>query len=334
MPERRIVWRRLRAALALLLVVGALETYLNVRWHRMMGRRTRAYVAAFTARRPEQARIVALGNSHAHTAFGNGELPTGTLPPDVTDAAYGSDGLREVEVKLRTLLARGVVPHYVVLQADDELFAPAVAGSRNREMLAIGADRAAYRTVYGQPLTAVKQWTMAHLPLTDVANRNLLFLALSEQIQRLRGTLHPRATGPGAGQTWARLPAPTRARLADRRCEMLFGPPHSLQPHPPLADAWHRILALCRANGIRVIGVRYPLSPELQAAVARRYDSRPVRALLQAAPPDTLLDYATVFARQPHFFQDPDHLSPRGATALRRRLLTDLRALPPPVVRE
>ncbi len=313
----RRLWRPLVLLLAL---VAPLEGYLHYRWRRMMHRPTQEYLDKLARPAPGQTRVLVAGDSHPNNAF-----TAGALPDSVANIAVGSDGLRDVELKLRALLARGVVPTCFLLEADDHVAAIAREAVNNESLVVLGVDAADYNRVYDRAISRLKHWTLRHAPLTDVRNRNVLFLALSEQLQQSLGTLHPPMLRPGAGQTWTGLPAADRARIVDNRRATMLGATYALSPL--LRASWIRILALCRSRGIRVVGVRYPLTPEYLAAQAYYYDLRPMRALLLAHPPDTLLDYTHAFVRRPDYFEDADHLSPRGGAAFTPRLLTDLRGV-------
>lgn len=314
----RRLWRPL---LLLLAVVAPLEGYLHYRWRQMMRGPTSEYLAKLTLGSPGRTRVLISGDSHPNKAFS----PV-VLPDSIVSVAFGSDGLRDAELKLRTLLARGVKPAYFILEADDHVAAVVRETVNNESLVVLGVAAADYNLVYDRSLSRLKHWTLRHVPLTDVRNRNMLFLALSEQFQRTIGTLHPPMVRPGAGQTWATLPAAGRARIVQNRRTAMLGRTH-YELSSVLRGSWVRILQLCRARGIRVVAVRYPLTPEYLAAEVRYYDVRPMRALLRALPPDTLLDYTRLFLQRPECFEDADHLSPLGGRTFTARFLADLRGV-------
>ncbi len=312
--------RLVRSLLLLLALVGPLEGYLHYRWRQMMRQPTETYLRSLAALSREQTRVLIVGDSHPHNAF-----PDGTLPDSITSVAFGNDGLRDTELKLRHSIERGIMPQYLILEADDHVAGVAREPVNNEQLLVLGTTRATYNAVYGRSISGLKHWTLQYAPLTDVRNRSFLFLALSEQIQRRLGTLHPPMLRPKDGKTWATSSAAERARIVENRRLSLLGRDYALSA--TLRASWARIRALCRAHGIRIIGVRYPLTPEYLAAEARCYNLQPMRAMLTALPPDTLLDYTHLFIKNPTFFNDADHLSTAGGQAFAPRFLNDLRAI-------
>ena len=94
-----------------------------------------------------------------------------------------------------------------------------------------------------------------------------------------------------------------------------------------------RILGLCRDRGIQVVLVRYPITPEFDAALNQHIPAadyqRKVDQILAEFPGTPLLDYTRLYLDRPDLFSDPGHLNDTGATAFSERLRQDLQNLAP-----
>ncbi len=320
----------LRDLLLLLAVLLPTELWLYAGWDLLLGPTQRAYLAEM-ARPTPAARVLVVGDSHPHNAW-----QAGPLPDSVADVSFGSESLRDVHLKLRTLLRRGVRPHTLVVAADDHVFARYREHTNNELALVLVPDVTAadYNAVYGRTLSPLTKPVMAALPLLDVRRRSLLITLLIEHY-RLRASGARRAPGTGGAApdnlkpkpSWAtHLPA-KRRHLTHERLATQVGA--RFESSALLQTTWADLLTLCRAHAIRVVAVRYPVSDEYRAGLAR-FDRRAVAATLRACPPDTLLDYQALYAGRADFFQDADHLNRAGSARFVPHLLTALRGLPPP----
>lgn len=306
--------RILRDTALALALVAPLEGWLNVEWARLLAPRHHEYTADLARATPGK-RVAFFGDSHPHSAFLNTPVPD-----SVANVSFGSESLRDIHVKLLTLLRRGVRLHTVVLQADPHVFSPYRETTNNEQVVVLGADVADYNAVYGRSLSGVKQLGMRVYPLSDVLNRNLLVSLLTAKYTRSAAAAQTEST------PWHRLSAEARGRVADGRLLDQFGTgPFALSA--VMYEQWKAILALCRQHGIRVVAIRYPVADEYLARLPR-YDLRAVDELLRATPPDTILDYTTLYAGQTAPFTDSDHLGAAGSAAFGPRVFADLHNLP------
>lgn len=299
----------LRDVLLVLAGLLPLELWLNVEWFRYVGVTRREYLADL-ARPAATTRVLVFGDSHPHNAFMHTRLPD-----SVANVSFGSESLRDVHLKLVSLLRRGVRPRYVVVQADPHIFSPYRELTNNEQSVLLGTDVEDYNQVYGRTVSYLKQLGTRLYPLSDVQNRNLLVMLLLTKYRRPAPT-------PTAALPWDKKPAAERDRVAEARLLDQFGkdiPTFS----PTLRAHWEQLLAVCRAKNIRVVAVRYPVADEYRARLPR-YDLRAVDATLRALPPDTILDYSALYAGQDAPFQDSDHLSAAGSASFGPRVLADL----------
>lgn len=304
----------LRALILLLAVLVPLEVWLYQQWYQLVGQELREYLADLD-RPTTRTKVLIVGDSHPHNAF----MHT-SLPDTVANVSFGSESLRDIHLKLTTLLRRGVKPRYVVLQADDHIFSPYRELTNNEQNMLLAADVADYNQVYGRMLSPVKQWGQRAYPLSDVRNRNVLVTLLIEKYLR-GGSQGAAAVKPEGNQTWENMPAEARNRIAENRLHDQFG--DSFTMSHTLQGTWENIIKLCHGKGIRVIAVRYPITDEYRSRLPR-YDLSAVSTTLRQIAPDTLLDYSTLYAGQPQYFADSDHLSKAGSAAFGGRFQEDL----------
>jgi hypothetical protein len=83
---------------------------------------------------------------------------------------------------------------------------------------------------------------------------------------------------------------------------------------------YQRIAQLASAHGVKVIAVLYPAHAAYINSVTPEAE-RAVRAELAALGIHDILDFRSAF-RDPVYFSDPDHVSPKGAVALLQLLGT------------
>lgn len=97
------------------------------------------------------------------------------------------------------------------------------------------------------------------------------------------------------------------------------------------ASSFRRILDLARSRGIGVVVVQYPVSTEYLFAAGGRIDiathDRKLRGLLTAYPEVRQLMARRLFAQNPEYFSDPDHINRQGARELSQHIRVELDAL-------
>jgi hypothetical protein len=307
----------LRDLLLVAAILVPLEVFLNSEWHQLVGRDLREYLADL-ARPSARTRVLIVGDSHPHNAF-----LLAKLPDSIANVSFGSESLRDVHLKLTTLLRRGIKPRTLVIPADDHIFSPYRELTNNEQSVVLGADVEDYNLVYGRSMSLLKKVAIDAYPLIDLQNRNFLVTLLIEKYLRRSGG--GTADGkPAVGQTWATMPAEKRARIADDRLASQFGDRFELSSL--MRGTWGQIMTLCRTNNIRVVAVRYPVTDEYRARLPR-YDLSAVGNTLRELPPDTVLDYSAIYAGQAVYFADSDHLSTAGSSAFVPHFLADLQAV-------
>jgi len=145
---------------------------------------------------------------------------------------------------------------------------------------------------------------------------------LDTVVEYLRGTRHFRGR-EGVGGRLAVRERP--AEVAARHFE-------GAEPFDPrMVHALRSLLAELRRRGVRVVLVRFPVSPRYRAAAAAlgARSSQRDALLAELLTPGQVdhLDLERLFDARPGAFLDADHLGPRGRRALTRRLRRELATL-------
>ena len=157
------------------------------------------------------------------------------------------------------------------------------------------------------------------LPLLDPKSRDLFKASVSARFSRALA----RGASPTASLTSPTLPwkdNPDRARLAARRAETQF---KFAEPSRRLGTTLDRIAGLCEERGIRLVGLRFPLSGDY----LREIGGRDYGAATRLKTLDTkIIDGESLYADRDELFKDQDHLSQEGGRLFTRLLLDELRS--------
>ena len=284
-------------------------------------------LAIFASARPE---FLVLGDSHPAM-----NVDMRTLGPRYATLAYPQENWREIFLKARYALAAKREIRGVVIPVDLHMFAAYRAedsGMTNsmRFTRAYADLEPLYRSplfplrylksliVYYVPLCLGPNWSNYRgLVLDDIQD------AFADHAPRKRieidnfGTIYY-----SDGKTFADLPRVTREAAAHTRAGELFRPPNDSES---LVRAFDAFLGLCAERHIAVVGVRYPLTSEVQRA-ATAYDIRPAEEVYRkrGARMAAILDYTHLMDSAPRSFRDEDHLTRAGARAFTRVLGRDL----------
>ncbi|MBN2309600.1 MAG: hypothetical protein JXR94_11545 [Candidatus Hydrogenedentes bacterium] len=124
--------------------------------------------------------------------------------------------------------------------------------------------------------------------------------------------------------------APLKDALVEQRIEDHILPEERWW-EDEMVDYFRRILELCRARGLRVVAVRFPVSKPYSDALdphvpPEEFDAA-LHGLLADYPEVTVLDYSRLFADRDDYFVDPNHLNVVGSRAFTVRLRDDLAAI-------
>jgi hypothetical protein len=316
------------AALVLALIIP-LELFLSSSWYHYLGTEIREYTQEFKHVQGSVQGVI-VGDSHPHRSLkasrAEGEQHV-ALPPTLADISYESESLFEIYVKLQTLIAEGHKPQYLVMQVDDHIFSAYRLVTNNEQDALYIAPLPLYNAVYGRSVSELKKEAVMLYPLADLQNRNMTVLLLIENFFK-RG--EQRRAASESETVWVNHTAAERQRIGVERVASQF--PANQPLSPKLIETYRNIIGLCRKEGIRVVGVRYPLSDEFRAAV-QTVDLSAAQRVFASAPPDTTLDYSALVLGHPELYFDSDHLNTAGSAQFVPRFIADLqRAIQPAAI--
>lgn len=281
----------------------------------------------FAALEPE---VLILGDSHAAM-----NVDMETLGPRYASLAYPGENWREIFLKTQYALAAKPSVRLVVIPLDMHMF----SSYRGQDLDMTHSMRftRAYDSlepVYESrwfTLRYVKSLVAYYVPLClgpNWSNYRVLVLdgiqgAVSGKgpVKRIdiddHGSLFYSDT-----RSFMDLPEPSRREAARERAVEQLRPPATCEP---LVHAFDEFLRYCADHHVAVVGVRYPLTLEFQAA-AKAYDLTGVETIYMARSTRfaAMLDYSLSMATSPRLFRDEDHLTREGARAFTRKLKDDL----------
>jgi len=222
----------------------------------------------------------------------------------IANLSAGSDSYDDMLNKLRYAM-----DHYplklVVISADGH------GMSRYREFTNNGDNSGLL--VGGSGLLAAAH---RYLPIIDARRRDLFKGSLSASIGRL---LSSKAKVASSSPSLAWKDKPNRSELASRRAGTQFS---FSEPSTVLRDTLLEIVALCKARGITLVGLKFPLSGDYLKAIAGK-DYGADAALKSAGV--AVLDHESRYRERDELFEDQDHLNTSGGSIFTRLLLDELK---------
>lgn len=258
-----------------------------------------------------------LGDSRAE------KIEEAVLGPGFTNLAHASDGVKDMHAKLRFLLRTGARPDVVLLQCDWHMFSMyrVHMNNRNRGLAFSTYDDGS--AVYQCSLIehVVNRYLVRWIPLIDPGNSGIFQSKLAAALFGETGGPQNWTAVAGTGRWDTMSPDRARARV-NWRYTQFFSEPWV----PENAQAMVDLVRLCQENDIRVIGIRYPVVPSLQAMIDAT-DLTAIRGFYEALG-IAILDFSQVI-RDPALFQDQDHLNSAGVEVFSRILRDQMsRSLP------
>ncbi|MDX9859592.1 MAG: hypothetical protein RBS99_01625 [Rhodospirillales bacterium] len=256
------------------------------------------------------------------------------LPASVYNFSYPGESMRHLYLRVKFALETKPSIKHLVLGLEDVLFSDARAQLRDAVPQMAFSDLVDLAEVYPSSARFLLRHAVLHyLPLVNADQRRRTFDTLINDLRALI-TGRPAASAVEyscgglrfvrEGQ-WSKLDKEQRHALAWNTVERLFdGSTYS----PEMRAVLMRILDLANRHGVRVIGLRNPVSGSY-AHAASRYSADPRHAFFDPKDLYAVLDYETALVTRPRDFQDADHLNARGSARFTERLLADLRKLAP-----
>jgi hypothetical protein len=182
---------------------------------------------------------------------------------------------------------------------------------------------AAYRSAFGlTPGAMLHKQAENRIPLLHPENRRAVKITFLRWLDR-QITGHPAtatAFFDASGnlrwekglESWAGAGAQERERQAHEKVTVYHRMPQGVRKAS--LETFKRLVSEWKAAGVRVVGIRMPLSPEYRR-LAAPYVTDEIAGLEQTAGIDEVLDFSTWADHDLSLFCDPNHLSVQGAKA-------------------
>jgi len=269
--------------------------------------------------------LVFLGDSHPAI-----DIKSEFLPPRFYNFSYPGENWRSMSLRSRLAMAQKKDLKFLVIPLDYHLFSVYRARDEYFTDFLPFFPLEDIRDIYGpSAVTLFKARVSAILPLVSPGNRQRLRKVTGEDlIALLTGTRNEKAIAideyGGLFHTeqyvWPELPSWQRKEDLKDRIEK-----HFLEPvvDQRLVGVFDEFLRRSEARGIKVIGVRFPLSDDYETA-APEGGRAEVESVYEQKKFFGVLDHRDLFADHQEYFTDPDHLNSEGGKVFTKVLVRDL----------
>jgi len=246
---------------------------------------------------PADTRAIVLADSHGTRLDGEVLASAG-----IVNLSTGSDSYVDMLNKLRYS-----IDHYpirlVILSADGHSMSKYREYTNNvdKSGLLVGGN-------------GVKAVIRRIVPLVDPKSRDLFKGALSASLSRALSRKAAPTLGTAApSSSWK--DTTNRRQSAERRAGTQF---KFSEPSEPLRRTVAEIAALCAARGVRLVGLKFPLSGDYLGVLGGKdYGADKALESLGVA----VLDYEELYRDRDDLFEDQDHLNKEGGTLFTRLLI-------------
>ena len=323
MTYRAFIIRACVFTLGFLVIFGLI----NIFYHFRVTRQDMVYILQRRfVNEDVRPRVVLLGDSHAALGIRSEYLDEGYLNFSVLSEDWRKMYLRaSAAVKHKKNITHFVIPleyhMFSPYRARDVFFTDYLHFSDLEDI--IDVYHPSFATLFKARVAGV-------LPLVSPSNRNNMRQVIGEDIaalltgkENVRAVMIDDAGGlvPTDDRVWSELPSVTRTTELNDRIAKHFGDPLVAEE---LYDVFERFLGLARREGIRVVGVRYPLTLAYKEEAAK-FNLEELDQRYAAVPLESVLDYRDIFDDHQDYFRDQDHLNEKGARMFSRIIADDLR---------
>lgn len=273
-----------------------------------------------------QPRIIFLGDSHA--VF---DIKSEFLDNEYYNFSFPSEGWREFYLRLRVALKLKRTITHVIIPLDDHAFAP----YRGQDVFFTNflhfSDLQDIKTIFKpSTVTLFKARVSNYLPLVSPSNRALIRKVTGEDLYALitrTKNIKSIVIDAWGGlvttdeRIWSEISEEERNAEIVSRANKHFRKPLI---NEGLVATFEDFLRYCKEHGVKVIGVRYPVTTDYQQVAKDRGEGL-VQKKYKEFSFDSTLDYYHAFDKHQDYFRDPDHLNTKGAVVFSQMLMKDLR---------
>lgn len=254
------------------------------------------YVKPIDELNEERPNVLILGDSHAAA------LRKKHLPPNVYNFSYGSDSVSDMYIKLNYFINKYGPPSAVIMECDRHIFSHYRTRYNNLYRSINYLDFKGYQDLYGfKPFTYFREkYIFKIIPLLKISNTQLL-------VRKIRNS-------SGGGKvselkSWKSYSREEKENRVFWRLKTQFAQPFS----PELANRFSKLVALCHEKKIKIIPIRYPVSPSYNKAL-ESIQLEEIEQIYQKH--DLIFDNLSDFYSEDKYFLNEDHISELGSELL------------------
>lgn len=272
------------------------------------------YAAQIRGLSDHPAQYIIVGDSHA------GMIEQRWLDSRFYNLGTASDSMNEIYIKVAYAIKHDPNFEYLLLTADLHILSKYRDAFNNKAYIKPFAAPEDYEFVYGEPYST--DWVSDRLSRYPLFDFNVYVTGRESLIGRLKALIKGKKYVEARNKQWIEHPQDERNRRAAERAKIHLTRVMTEENRRRYLD----ILELCRRHNIKVIALRYPLSPEY-IAETQHYDLTPLHGHYRDIHFNRFLDYTFLLPDQKDFL-DMDHMNEAGVKIFLERLYKDL-GVPP-----
>lgn len=239
-----------------------------------------------------KSEIIFLGDSHVET------IKLLNLNDNVGNLAFGADGIYEMYIKTLAMIKYNKNLKYVFIATEPQTFNNTSSPNStflNKYLIKIDDTLNVYNK---SKLNLITE----EVPLF---NDSYISYVLNELYNSFK------AGEDETKRNWSKLTDTERTEIATNTG---LSDHNSVMTNDSFTEVYKEIINLCRANDIKVIGVRFPVN-ENYINQCKPEELKKVDSLIESLHLDLNLDYSTRI-KNPNYFDDEDHLNKQGIELL------------------
>lgn len=246
-----------------------------------------------------KSNVIFLGDSHLET------IELLDLSENIGNLAFGADGIKEMYIKVLTMINYNPNLEYVFITTEPQIFNNSVSSNStflNKYLIKLDDTINIYKK---SKLNIITE----KIPLF---NDNFLDYILNNIYSSLRSKQNVRT------KEWSDLTKIQRTEIATQTGKQDHV---SIMTNQDQLEIYWAIINICKFNNLKVVGIRFPVN-EHYIDQCEKEDIKRVDKFIEDLNLDYHLDYLTEFAN-PEYFNDADHLNKEGLKKLSEIIFRD-----------
>lgn len=246
-----------------------------------------------------QSEVIFLGDSHVET------IKLLDLSDNIGNLAFGGDGINEMYIKVLNMIKYNKNLKYVFIATEPQIFNNTLSSNSsflNKYVFQVNDQLNVYKK---SKLDLIAE----QLPLF---NDNYLKFILN------RFYLIFKPGKDAITKEWHKLSDSARKEIAENTGKLDH---KSIMTNDDYLDVYKKTIELCKANNIKVFGIRFPVSKHYLKE-CKIEDLVKVDRFIQDLNLDNHFDYSKIILA-PEYFRDEDHLNLIGVKKLSKIILED-----------